>query len=75
METPGCGKQPKHDGAGPGHNWHTMAPPLVLMGDTCNRIRVRTPGGTTWGDGAPTNTNLIKMSMYRPYSIYVQDLF
>lgn len=34
------------------HNRGTMAAPLVLMGDTCNRIRVRTPGGgTTWGDG------------------------
>lgn len=27
------------------HNGGTMAAPLVLMGDTCNRIRVRTPGG------------------------------
>lgn len=34
-------------------NWGTMAAPLVLMGDTCNRIRVRTPGRTTWGDGTP----------------------
>lgn len=36
------------------HNGGTMVAPLVLMGDTCNRIRVRTPGGgTTWGDGTP----------------------
>lgn len=27
------------------HNGGTMAAPLVLMGDTCNRISVRTPGG------------------------------
>lgn len=35
------------------HNRGTMAAPLVLTGDTCNRIRMRTPGGTTWGDGTP----------------------
>lgn len=31
------------------HNGETMAAPLVLMGDTCNRIRVRTPGGDHMG--------------------------
>lgn len=28
----------------------TMAAPLVLMGDTCNRIRLRTPGGWPHGE-------------------------
>lgn len=32
------------------HNRGTMAAPLVLMGDTCNRIRVRTPGGGPHGE-------------------------
>lgn len=32
------------------HNGGTMAAPLVLMGDTCNRIRVRTPGGRPHGE-------------------------
>lgn len=57
MDTRVCGKQSRHDRAeftdsrwlGWGHSSTqrgvTMAPPLVLMGDTCNRIRPRTPGG------------------------------
>lgn len=32
------------------HNGGTMAAPLVLMGDTCNRIRVRTRGGRPHGE-------------------------
>lgn len=61
MDTPVCGKQSRHDRAeftdsrwlGRGHGSPqrgvTMVPPLVLMGDTCNRISPRTPGGWRLG--------------------------
>lgn len=57
------------------HNGGTMAAPLVLMGDTCNRIRGEdTWGGgeTTWRDGTPvppTPKNL-SLSCPTPSNLY-----
>lgn len=49
----------------------TMAAPLVLMGDTCNRIRVRTPGGgTTWGDGTPVPPPKLSLSCPTPSNLH-----
>lgn len=48
------------------HNWGTMAAPLVLMGDTCNRIRVRTPGGDHMGRWNTPKTTPQKKSRLTP---------